>query len=344
MKNNFKNYAFLATTMLLANSAHAYKFVIYTDEAVTNKSQEVAELMKNTYPFNKFNVEVEIVRVPSEELDCDSTNGIDRLVTCKGTDGIQAKTMRRGGDQAMIIKNMPKWGGSSAVGGGVPVITTGTDSRAMLHEYMHTLGLCDEYEYKASEAETYCKDEKSNPNLTFITPRPSYGGDAEARSIHSSQIPWYGDILPSTMITSASALGTGQVNFGKKAPINTTTMGMVLDEQTGLYQGKVCNQARPPRASWHPGSASTVMNDVGAGLGAPLEKIVERIMASKGARKKMNIDDSRDTSYSDDEKIGGDIVTPEPKGEVNNTPRNLFKSFFDWIKELFESFGRSLTR
>lgn len=80
----------------------------------------------------------------------------------------------------MIIKDSDKWGGSSLVGGGVPVITTGTSTKAMLHEYMHTLGLCDEYEYAASEAHFYCKGE-ANPNLVFIDPLDPYAADSMAR-------------------------------------------------------------------------------------------------------------------------------------------------------------------
>lgn len=343
---SFKSYVLLATTLCLTPPAYAYKFIIYTDEAVTNKSEEVAQLMKSSYPFNKFDVEVEIVRVPSEELDCASTNGIDRLVTCKDSNSIQSKAMRRGGDQAMIVKNMQKWGGSSAVGGGVPVITTGTSARAMLHEYMHTLGLCDEYEYAAEEANQYCHNEKSTPNLTFITPMPSYGGDSDARMRHGGEIPWFQDIMPTTPITTnGSTLGTGSVDFKKRAMPNTTTMAMVLDEATGLYQGQVCNKATPARASWHPGSGSTIMNDVNAGLGGPLEKIVERIMVSKGFRKKMQfVENEPKEEERQPEKAGDVVVTPEPGTSVNNTARSLFKSFFEWIKELFDSIGRSITR
>ena len=68
MKKTFLNLSLFTTAMLISNSAFAYKFVIYTDEAVTNKSEQVAEIMKTTYPLNKFDIEVEIVRVPASEV------------------------------------------------------------------------------------------------------------------------------------------------------------------------------------------------------------------------------------------------------------------------------------
>lgn len=349
MKKTLQTCALLTTTMLISTSAHAYKFVIYTDEAATNKSEQVAEVMKNTYPLNKFNIEVEIVRVSSSELECASTNGIDRLVTCENIDAIQAKAARRGGDQAMIVKNMPKWGGSSGVGGGVPVITTGTSPRAMLHEFMHTLGLCDEYEYKAEEAGFYCSREISKPNVAFITPLGAYSDDSHARSMHGGKIPWFGDILPTTPITNAGGirLGTGQVNFNSVAMKNTTKEGLMLGEPTGLYQGKVCNKAVPSKTSWHPGGGATIMENTEAGLGAPLERIVERIMASKGAKRKLAVEEPKEDYESpryEEQKAGKVKVDPKPEYEINDSGRNFFKSFFQWVQDLFKSWTNGFSR
>ncbi len=347
MKKNFKQIALATFVMGMTHSAHAYKYVIYTDETTTTKSEEVAQMMKSTYPFNKFDVEIEIVRVSPEELDCGSSLGIDRLVTCKNSDSIQAQAARRGGDQAMIVKSMSKWGGSSSVGGGVPVITTGTSSRAMLHEYMHTLGLCDEYEYSASEAEIYCERERNTPNVAYITPESSYGSDPEAKALHGGSIPWNNDILVTTPITTARQLGTGAVDFKKQAPQNNTTMAMVLAEPTGLYRGQVCNKAKTPRYSWHPGGTSTVMNNVDAGLGAPLERIIERLLISKGVDKKLQFAENEprvSDEKKNEERAGEVVVDSKPQTSINDTARGLFKSFFSWIKELFESIGRSLSR
>jgi hypothetical protein len=345
MKKTFLNLSLFTTAMLISNSAFAYKFVIYTDEAVTNKSEQVAEIMKTTYPLNKFDIEVEIVRVPASDLECASAHGIDRLVTCENLDSIQAKAARLGGDQAMIVKNIPKWGGSSGVGGGVPVITTSTSPRAMLHEFMHTLGLCDEYEYVESEANFYCVRETDKPNITFITPLSGYSGDSHARTEHGANIPWFKDILSTTPITNmeGARLGTGMVNFNKVEPKNNTKEAQMLGEQTGLYQGKVCNKATPARASWQPGGGATIMENTEAGLGAPLERIVEKIMASKGARKKMQLEEPKESPRGDND-AGKITVTPETEVEVNNTGRSFFKSFLDWLKDLFQTISNGFPR
>lgn len=332
---------FLTMSLCVLNTAHAYKLVIYTDEAVTNKSDEVAKLMKSTYPFSKYDMEVEVVRVPPTDIECESTNGIDRLVTCKNAEDIQAKAMKRGGDQAMIVKNISKYGGSSGVGGGVPVITTGTPARAMVHEFLHTLGLCDEYEYAAEEAAGYCNNPSSKPNVTFITPQSAYASDAVARNRHSGEIPWYRDILDTTPITSSFMLGTGVVDFKKPAAVNDSKEGQVLGEPTGLFQGQVCNKATPKRISWHPGGGSTIMDKTASGLGAPLEKIVDRIMASKGAHKKLVVEEPKENTekpaVSNDKNNAGEVVVKsDPQPEVNDTSRNMFKSFFTWLKDIFQ--------
>jgi hypothetical protein len=332
-------------TLSFMHSAYAYKYIIYTDESATNTSEKVAELMKKTYPFNTLNIEVEIVRVSSEELGCKSSLGIDRLITCDNVSEIQKRAVERGGDQAMIVKNLPKYGGSSGVGGGVPVITNYSNPRVMLHEYMHTLGLCDEYEYSKNEAAIFCKDIKNSPNIAFIQPLPGYGSDEEARALHASAIPWFSDIVPTTPITNSNKLGTGVVDPTKKVYPNETNMASAVNQTTGLYQGKVCNNLEPRKFSWHPGGGATIMENVNAGLGAPLEKVVKQILIGRGATNKMQItepDDNNDSSISDAGSRA--IAQSEPPAQVNNSGRNIFKSFFGWLTDMFQNIGRALTR
>lgn len=331
------------------NSAHAYKYVIYTDDDKSDKAEQIAEMMKTTYPFSKFDIEVEIVTLKLDDLPCDSSYGIERLITCDNSDDLQARAMKSGGDQAMILKSTDKYGGSSHVGGGVPVITTGSSPRAMLHEYMHTLGLCDEYEYAAVEADMYCnsKNKNDHPNLVFIDPENPYSSDSKARGFHSGEIPWYGDILPSVPITNTNGtiLGTGKVEPGKRAAKNDTTEQQMLGEPTGLYQGKVCNKASPrPRISWQPGAGATVMENFNAGLGAPLEKIVEKLLISKGAKKKLQYEDEPVVKPVIEEPASSVVVVPEPMERINNTARTFVKSFFSWTKDLFENVKKVLSR
>lgn len=338
-----------STCMLVMNSAYAYKYVIYTDDTQTDKAEQISELMKTTYPFSKFDIDVEIVTLKPEELPCGSSNGIDRLITCDSSGDLQKRAMKSGGDQAMILKDSSKYGGSSHVGGGVPVITTQADPRVMLHEYLHTLGLCDEYEYKQSEAVVYCGTSRdTKPNVTFIDPLDPYGSDSMARAKHSIQIPWFGDILSTTPITNTNGtrLGTGDVDLEKRAARNETGEPQVLGEPTGLYKGKVCNNAFPrPKTSWQPGSGTTIMESANAGLGAPLEKIVERLLVSRGARTKLQfMEEGPVKTVPKEEPASSVVVDSHPMDRINDTARSFVKSFFSWTKDFFENVRKVLSR
>jgi hypothetical protein len=346
MKKNLQKLTILSASMLVMNSAHAYKYVIYTDDK-SDKAEKVAELMKTTYPFSKFDIEVEIVTVQPHELDCQSRFGIDRLMMCDNSDEIQARALKSGGDQAMIIKTDDKMGGSSYVGTGVPIITSEENPRSMLHEYLHTLGLCDEYEYKAVEADIFCRGE-DRPNSVFIDPLNPYASDSMARAKHIGKIPWFGDILPTTPITNTQGtiLGTGDVEPTKRAQVNDTTMGTILTEPTGLYRGKVCKNASRPMPSWQPGAETTIMENTNRGLGAPLEKIVERLLISKGVQKKLQYEDETPPPRpkAQEEPASSVVVIPEPLERINNTARSFFKSAFSWAQSIFENVKTILSR
>ena len=349
MKNKAKFILLTISFISFSNSAHALKFVIYTDEASGQVSEQVADLMKNTYPFNKFDIEVEIVKVPSNSLECFSSDGIERAITCKDLDHFQNDTLKRGGDQAMVVKDIGKYGGASKIGGGVPVMTTASSPRVMLHEYMHTLGLCDEYEYQASEADAAC--DQKGANLAFIEPEEPYWGDRSARNKHRWDIPWYDDIASITSITNSKGkkLGTGDVKYEQAVAVNLSKMPSVLRETTGLYKGKNCKNATYPKVVWHPGMESTVMNKVTNGLGAPLEKIVERLLSSKGVRKKMQINErvsSAPKEYHENGEHPAQISQLEKvtSDQVDDSKRGFFKSLLYTFKNIFENMTHSLTK
>ena len=288
MKLIFIKIALISTTFFIVNTAHAYKFIIYTDE-VTNKSAlKVSEELKTTYPFSKFIIEVEIVTVPSKELKCSSELGIKRLITCSNSNKIQKRAIKSGGDQALIILESTTLAGSSTLGGGVPVITTSMPNTTIIHEYLHTLGIGDEYEYVAPEAIEFCKKLTKVPNYVFIDPLDPYASDSMAKAKHMRQIPWANDILSSTPITNTNGtrLGTKVTDTIYIYSINKTNKPTQISELTGLYRGKVCMNDSPPKVTWQPGPDVTVMGNDRAGLGPSLEKIVERIMISKGAKLK----------------------------------------------------------
>ena len=328
--------SFLTLLLLTVTPTYALKYTIYTDESDGKKANEVINELKSTYPFNTFNIEYEIVQLPEAQLKCESKMGIERLVACE-TDDLVREAARRGSDQVMVVKKSDKWGGSAAEGG-VPVITTGTSARAMIHEYLHVLGICDEYEYKAEEAEIYCNTDKQKPNLTIIQPLSGgYSSDTHARNEHRSEIPWYKKIKETTLITSGSALGTGSVDYSKSAPKNNTTNPTLLDDATGLYKGKTCKNSSRNLTTWHPGGNSNIMENVANGLGAPMEEIVKEILASKGARKREN---TFDTVVNREPNI----EVSEPPIQVNNTPRNFFKSFFEALGNFFKSIINAISK
>lgn len=325
--------------LLYAGQAHALKYVIFTDQPDGKKAEEVVQMMKSTYPFSAHNVDFEIVKLKKEELDCGSRsrdkNGeiIKRAVTCEGNNGFQNMAARRGGDQAMIIKDLDYHGGTSS-SGGVPVMTTGSHPRVMLHEYMHTLGLCDEYDYPQSEADAHCDDMGDTPNATVFEPRPSYGSDEEARRIHTKDIPWYSSILETTKITNGSSLGTGTVANEKEVP-NNSNMPLVLAEPIGLFKGRVCKNATKPKTSWLPGGKKTVMDDYTAGLGPYNEKQVEKILFSKGSSRKMEVKQPEVVVRDE-----GSLELPE----VNDSPRNFFKDLFEMIGNFFKGLFNTISR
>lgn len=286
---NMLRHSLLTLLFLVVTSfpVFAYKMTIYTDQTSKAKAEQVKQLFKTTYPFNQYNIDFEIVSATAAELNCAPDPAITRLVVCNSTH-VTTDSAARGSDQAFIVRDLAQYGGS---GGGVPVITTQSDPRMMLHEYLHTLGLSDEYEYSASEAPRFCTSTTRSPNLTVITPLASYASDAIARTTHSSAIPWYARIAGTTLITNSTNLGTGNVNSTTAAP-NTGNAPLALSRAIGLYKGKTCRNlpatgSGPAAASWHPGGEPTIMEFLSGGLGGPTEQIVAGIYDSRGVTKRV---------------------------------------------------------
>lgn len=270
--------------------AHAYKMIVFTDQADPKKALSVIEEFRSTYPFNKFEIEFQIARAKPEQLHCESSPKAQRLVTCsKSTQAINAVTQKMGGDQAIIIKDMNFHGGAAHVGFGTPVMTTGAAKNTMLHEYLHTLGLCDEYIYEKEIADDYCHlNAQPAMNKAIINPLNPYVNDADARSKHSRSIMWYSDILATTPITNSQGkyLGTSAQPAKLIAPLNSSTQETKIDSPMGLYPSGVCANATTGVKTWKPSGTDTVMNNLNAGLGKPLERIVEKMLLAKGMRLK----------------------------------------------------------
>lgn len=267
-------------SLLISTQAFCYKISVYTDQVSKSKANEVVKLFKATYPFNQFDIEIEIVRATAEQLNCKTDASIERLVNCDSK-FVRSDSLKRISDQAFIVRDMNKYGGS---GGGIPVMTTHSPVNVMLHEYLHTLGFSDEYTYSASEAAVYCSKNMKTANMVIINPLDSYKSDSEARSIHSSAIPWFKSIKRTTLITHSKLLGTANVTG--YAAINNSSEPAAIGMTTGLYKGHTCDKALPKLVSWHPGGKGTIMLNTGYGIGKAGETIVRDIFKRKGVKYK----------------------------------------------------------
>lgn len=270
---------------LYISNAFAYKIVIYTDQDGQAKAKEVQNTFRKTYPFNQFELDIEIKSVPASDLNCNSRYGIARDIGCDSAK-IRLESTFKGIDQVFIVKESAVYGGS---GGSIPVITSSSPSSMILHEYLHTLGFRDEYMYAASEADKFCGDTDIGPNLVIIKPNPKgYKSDEDARLQHMGQIPWSGSIKNGTPITNngGSALGTGNVSSSVYATPNNTNSPSTFGSAIGLYLGKTCRNANPFKATWQPGREASIMEFIEAGLGAGNEVTVDKILETRGAKRK----------------------------------------------------------
>jgi hypothetical protein len=267
---------------LLISNAHAYKMTIYTDQPDKDSADKVISTFKKTYPFNQFQIDFEVRLLKPEELKCAPLYGISRLLGCD-TLNIARESAMKGVDQAMIIKHTPVYGGS---GGAIPVMSSSSPPSTLVHEYLHTLGLCDEYEYAVTEADKYCMS--GGPNMAMIAPDPKgYPSDADARSKHMGQIPWASLIKSTTKISRPPFLGTGSVNHSALSSSNSSNEPNKMNSAIGLYEGKTCKNALiSHRVSWQPGQEATIMEYLEAGLGAANEQIVAKILDAKGVKRK----------------------------------------------------------
>lgn len=326
MYKKLKKITLISASMLIMSAAHAYKIIIYTDEVVPNSARKVSEVLKTTYPFSKLNIEIEIIVLTPQELDCGSANGIDRSLVCKNVYNLEKRTLSAGGDQSMIVKDLPRDGGSAELGQGIPAMTTQASPRTMLHEYLHTLGLTDEYAYLEGEAHLFCTNPIGGPGAVFIDPLDPYKSDEMARMKHKSQIGWYGEIAAETPITNSGGtrLGTGDVNYSQGTKPNSSEVAQ-QSERIGLYKGRVCSNAKPVRMSWHPGGSANIMSKVSLGLGEYYEKTVEKIMIAKGAKLKSGANQESEPKKSN-------TINTQVDSQKNNSSSNKLEESKDGNK------------
>ncbi len=137
----------------LIHAAHAAsrhpKILVVTDEPGAQAAYLVQDSFATTAPYPCLNVEVQVISLSREELDCrPHGDGRDRIVLCSSQASRKAQELRRrvGAKKVLIVVDLPYYGGN---GGPTPVVTSAAQYRAPktgMHEIMHTMGFSDTYD------------------------------------------------------------------------------------------------------------------------------------------------------------------------------------------------------
>ena len=171
-----------------------------------------------------------------------------RLMNCDFTSALSSISGETNADFTVFVKDSEEWAGAG--GGSVVTMTKIMPPLTAVHEFLHTLGFADEYEYpSACEADTYCPyliaGYFSAHNVAVFKDSPPYSSDIDARVKHANQIPWYEKIEEDTSIITGDQLGTPKAK-----------------DKIGLHQLSVCDLATDKVKSWKPGATITVMDDL----------------------------------------------------------------------------------
>ncbi len=254
----------------VALAVRPYKIVIVSERGAKKLTQEFIDLMKTTQPFSLMGSQlaIEVVEGDPAKLDCKGgCGGMDRLICCNR--GYAAKLGAQHDANKVLIATSKASGGA---GGSVPIGGVGYQPSVLLHEMLHSFNLGDEYMYSYIEAENFCLPPAHYANVISIRPRPRYASDAEAKQIHGHEIPWFGEIRSSTLITTANALGT--------------TPRLYAPNRAALYPGGDCNLKIP---TWRPYYENNIMNNLNSVVIPPLHSsvIVKKMSAERGEEIKL---------------------------------------------------------
>ncbi len=256
---------------LLAMDA-PYRIALVADEGAIPRAEAFRKYLLGIEPFSKISsrLEIEIVTAPSEKMNCKNGSfGIDRLLDCDEK-YIASLGAEKGAHLVAGITSKTRYGG---LGGAVPVASVATPLNLLLHEMMHTWGFNDEYVYEDGDQalQKACLEVESfrrAPNITAFQPKvKEFASDAQAREMHQGDIPWYGKIKDSTLITHGTALGTTP----RKYPA----------DEVALFEGGSCEKVIP---TWRPYYGDTIMKTLSSSRIPKLyqEHILKRMSAVLG--------------------------------------------------------------
>ncbi len=243
----------LASTSALARRRNQpYKILIIADAASVASANSYRDYLMNQRPFNRLapaDLVIEVQTAPAEDMACTNpgtTN--DRLIRCNTGN---LRRMRRQARASIAVAYTSTATGGA--GGEIPVATSNFAQypiSTMFHEMLHAYGFADEYQYQTEgERKSFCKPPRRLPNVAYFNDTPPYASDAAARSTHSNQVPWMGDIPAEVLITHGTDLGTTELPAS--AAVGAQVQGLFAGGPCSLwmkswrpYQGSIMREYR----------------------------------------------------------------------------------------------------
>jgi hypothetical protein len=206
--------------------SNPFKIVLVADPQAKARAQEFKTYILAKEPFKSLasEIEISISEMSVADLSCGNTIPTSpRIITCD-RNKIARRLSEVGAHNALVFTSK----GSGGAGGSIPVASTDYPLSTMLHEFLHTAGLQDEYHYSESEQTHYCNPPLKGANVALIKPNPAFANKQVALNKHGSEIPWNSYILQATPISTTQALGSP----------GTTT----YQNSAGLYEGGHCSK------------------------------------------------------------------------------------------------------
>jgi hypothetical protein len=261
----------------VAQSAHAKKLVILTDQQSAAKAKDIQKLITSTTPFkllnaSEFSVEVHVIDAVAHPVHCapklikytdqeieslkyySEKSGIpisdaqlalykkgytiDRLVECDKA-VLASLGAQFQADRVMFVHES-NWEGGS--GGDIPIILSGSRSGIGMHEWLHGYGLADEYAYSKEEAPFYCGQHQW-ANVAIFNEQAPYRSSDDVRTRHHDQIPFLPYIGEHAVLITGEELGSPKAG------------------QLGIFVSRTCSNVVPKLQSWKSSSNPTIMED-----------------------------------------------------------------------------------
>lgn len=261
-KTNFLIQACLMISLALSlrpSPSHAATILIVTDDPLMTRANEIEQLLRTTAPFSLLeNLSIKIEK--TEELKCKSNGNTvnnrdlecSRGIITELNSDLRHLVGLHSADRVILVSKQQRWAGTAR--SFVTSVASAGPVNVALHELLHTFNFVDEYAYADGvEADTFCGGLlgtglgaiSTGPNLAVFNDRPPYTSDAQAKAMHSRDIPWFAKISPKTKITNGTELGTSEANV------------------IGLYKSMNCvNYKNAEKKTWKPSQKPTVMEFV----------------------------------------------------------------------------------